>query len=48
MSRTIRFLCPACGRETKLAAGFVCAQEAELRPHPVPPPDLECHRCHPG
>ncbi len=46
--RTIRFLRPACGREAKLAARFVRAQEAEWRPHPGPPPKLECHRCHPG
>ena len=32
--RTIRFLCPACGHETKLAAGFVRAQDAESCPYP--------------
>lgn len=46
--RTIRFLCPACGREGKLAARFVRAQEAELCPHPGQPPELECHWCHQG
>jgi hypothetical protein len=46
--RTIRFLCPACGREAKLAARFVRAQEAEWCPHPSPPPKLECHGCPQG
>ena len=46
--RTIRLIRPACGREAKLAARFVRAQEAELCPHPSQPPELECHECHPG
>ena len=44
--RTIRFLCPTCGREAKLAAGFVRAQEAELCPYPGQLRELECHWCH--
>ena len=46
--RTIRFLCPACGHEAKLAARLVRAQEAALCPDPGHPPELECHWCHPG
>ena len=40
--RTIHFLCPAHGREIKLAGRFVCAQEAESCPCPRQPPDLDC------
>jgi hypothetical protein len=44
--RTIRLICPACGREAKLAARIVRAQEAESCPYPGQPPELECPWCH--
>ncbi len=46
--QTIRLICPACGREAKLAARFVRAQEAEWCPYPGQPPELACHWCHQG
>ena len=48
LSRTIRLIRPACGREAKLAARSVRAQEAEWCLHPGQPPELESPGCHPG
>ena len=48
LSRTIRLIRPACGREAKLAARSVRAQEAEWCLHPGQPPELECPGCHLG
>ena len=47
LRRTIRLICPACGRQAKLAAGLVRARAAELCPHPDQPSALEFPWCHP-
>lgn len=46
--RKVKFLCPACGRKTKIALSFVRAHEPEFCVRPGEPPEIECHWCHQG
>ena len=45
---TVKFICPACGRVTRVARAFVRAHEQDLCEKPGEPPEVECHWCHQG
>ena len=44
----LKFICPACGRVSKVVRAFVRAHEAQRCQKPGDPPELECHWCHQG